>query len=66
MSTHDPIYPSPSSVRTMVAVCSTCATFATLFVLLRMYVKWRYVKVLLDDLFVFGAGVSHASVLVEG
>jgi hypothetical protein len=58
MSGIQPLYPSPSSVRTLVALCSICATFATSFTLLRVYAKWRYLKLMLDDLFMCGAAVS--------
>jgi hypothetical protein len=60
MITNDPLYPSPAHVQTMVAVCSTAATLATLFTGLRMFTKWRYINLMLDDLFMFGATVSRA------
>jgi hypothetical protein len=65
MSANDPIYPSPANVQAMVAVCSICATLATVFVCLRMYAKWRYVNLMLDDLFMFGAAVSRIAPLAE-
>jgi hypothetical protein len=62
MSTDDPIYPSSANVQAVVAVCSTMATLVTLFTGLRMFTKWRYINLLLDDFFMFGASVSRTDV----
>jgi hypothetical protein len=45
------VYPSVRIANTIIAICAVTGIFALVVVILRLYTKWRYVKIKWDDRF---------------